>query len=124
VSSANRTGKEPVAESPRGKNGRFGKGNPGKPKGAVSWEKRKIAEAAREMFEKHAPKEILALLHQNKNLAVKLGVIEFLAERAYGKAPIKVHASIDPDSPEGILLLLAGQPIPGSSTSSETERES
>jgi hypothetical protein len=112
-----------VAASPRGKNGRFGRGNPGKPKGAVSWEKRKIAEAAREMFEEHAPEEIKFLLTQRTNLAVKLGVIEFLAERAYGKAPIKVHASIDPDSPEGILLLLAGQPLPGSSTSNSKETE-
>ena len=104
---------------PRQKGGKFAKGNPGKKKGTVSWEKRKIADAARQMFEEHAPQEILFLLTQKKNLSVKLGVIEFLAERAYGKAPITVKAGIDPDSPEGILLMLAGQPLPGSSISKE-----
>lgn len=105
---------------PRQKGGKFAKGNPGKKKGTLSWEKRKIADAARELFEQECPNQILLLLRQNKNLSVKLQTIEFLAERAYGKSPITVKAGIDPDSPEGILLMLAGQPIPGSSSSKET----
>lgn len=99
---------------PRGNRGQFKPGNAGKKKGTVSWEKRKLAEAAREMFEELAPKELRELIVQNRNLPVKLDAIRFLADRAYGKAPQTVRLGMDPDSPEGILLKIAGQVLPGS----------
>jgi|SRR5581483_3989452 len=106
-------GKTAVAYTREDK-GRFGKGNPGRPKGSLNWEKRKLADAARELFEKHCPDEILSILHGDNDV-VKMRCIEWLADRAYGKAPVVVRAGIDPDSPEGILLMLANQTLPGSS---------
>ena len=103
----------PKTTIPRGERGYFAKGNRGKPKGTLSWVKRKVADAAREMFEEECPQQLRHLIRQNKNLAVKLRAIEILMDRAYGRAPLIVRASMDPNSPEGILLSIAGQTIPG-----------
>ncbi len=98
---------------PRQGRGRFGPGNPGKPAGAKNWANRKIAQVAREYLEEHGDNAIVELLTQRKNLGVLLETVKFLTERADGKAPQTIKHGLDPDSPEGILLALAGQALPG-----------
>lgn len=98
---------------PRQKAGRFAAGNPGKPPGATNWANRKIAIIAREYLDASADQAIEWLLKQRKNPAVLLATIEFLTERADGKAPQVVKHGLDPDSPEGLLLAMSGQPLPG-----------
>lgn len=114
----------------RQKDGRFAPGNPGKKKGNVSIGKRKIAQAARELFERYAPKHFEDLFKPAKKpstqlLKVRQDALEFLANRGWGRAPMTVHVgkSIDPNSPEGILLALAGQPIPGGGGSDNDDDE-
>lgn len=103
---------------PRQKGGRFGpstpdKPNPGKPIGAVHFANRRIAEIAREYLDVAGDDAIRWLLEQRKNPAVLLATVEFLTERAEGKAPQVVKHGLDPDSPEGILLALQNQALPG-----------
>lgn len=105
----------------------FKPGNPGKPKGAVSFEKRKLAAACRELVYKNAPDHFQKLF-EDKNPSVPLmkvrqDAIEWASDRGWGKAPqtINLGKGIDPNSPEGVLLQIAGQPIPQSSTESNDE---
>lgn len=117
---------------PRQRGGRFAAStpdhpNPGKPIGAKHWANRKIAEVARDYLDEGGDDAIRFLLTQRKNPAVLLATVEFLTERADGKAPQTVKHGLDPDSPEGILLALAGQALPGqsggNSSSDETKGE-
>ena len=98
---------------PRQNRGRFAPGNPGKPAGAKHWANRKIATVAREYLDDYGDDVIAFLLSQRKNTGVLLETIKFLTERADGKAPQTVKHGLDPDSPEGILLAIANQPLPG-----------
>lgn len=110
-----------MSEEKKPKPGTFRPGNPGKPKGAISWEKKKLADACRDLFERECPDQIIDIL-RSKNLPVKMRCIEWLAERAYGKAPMVVRHGLDPESPEGILLRLAGQTLPGSGVDEEGDQ--
>ncbi|HEX8851228.1 MAG TPA: hypothetical protein VF761_17010 [Gemmatimonadaceae bacterium] len=103
---------------PRQKGGRFApstpdKPNPGKPIGAKHWSNRKLAVIAREYLDDGGDDAIRFLLEQRKNPAVLLATIEFLADRAEGKAPQTVKNGLDPDSLEAILLSMQGQALPG-----------
>lgn len=103
---------------PRQAGGRFGAStpdhpNPGKPIGAKHWANRKVAEIARDYLDEGGDDAIRFLLTQRRNPAVLLQTIEFLTERADGKAPQVVKHGLDPDSPEGMLLAMAGQALPG-----------
>jgi hypothetical protein len=98
--------------------------NPGKPKGATNWANRRIADVSREYLDKHADDVIAWLLGQRKNAGVLLETIKFLTERADGKAPQTIKHGLDPDSPEGILLRMANQPIPGQGDDDEETRTS
>jgi hypothetical protein len=109
-------------EYARGARGKFGKGNPGKPKGAVSWAFRKVSEAARELFEERGRAALIEIL-DGKDLGAKMRAIEFLADRAYGKAAAIVRLGLDPESPEGILLTLANQPLPGAAAGNDDKEK-
>jgi len=103
---------------PRQEKGRFGKStpdhpNPGKPIGATNWSNRKIAEIARDYLDRGGDDAIRFLLTQRKNPAVLLATVEFLTERADGKAPQVVKHGLDPESPEGMILAMCGQALPG-----------
>jgi hypothetical protein len=107
----------------------FKPGNPGKPKGAVSFEKRKLAAACRELVEKNASTHFEQLFtdeHPSVQLMkVRQDAIEWAAERGYGRAPlsVKLGGKIDPDSPEGVLLRIAGQNLPGAEKNDDEDFE-
>jgi hypothetical protein len=96
--------------------GRFTKGNPGgKLKAPVSARNRAIAEVCRELFEEFGDKTAREIFQSKNNWPVKVKLLELVIERGYGKSPltVKLGNSIDPNSPEGVLLLAAGQSLPG-----------
>jgi len=103
--------------------GRFTKGNPGgKLKQPVSAKNRAIAEVCRELWDQYGTKTAKAIFESQKNWAVKERLLEFIVDRGWGKAPqtVTMKGRIDPNSPEGILLAIAGQSRPGDDDESDT----
>ncbi len=94
---------------------RFQPGNKfsrGRPKSSRNKATGELSEAAREILDEHFRPAMERLL-RSRNPMVLLQVLKFLADRAYGKAPlIASGGGIDPDSPQGLFMQLANQPIP------------
>jgi hypothetical protein len=101
--------------------GRFAPGNPGgKLKSPTSKKTRAIAEVARELFDQYGTKTAKEIFESRGNFAVKERLIEFLVERGWGKAPQTIRlGGIDPNSPEGVLLAMSGQVLPGAEETPE-----
>jgi hypothetical protein len=96
--------------------GQFKKGQapgPGRPKGMVSFEKRRLASAMREFFLAEGPMALQRIIRNRRNPSAAIRAIEVVLERGWGKAQVVVRlGGIEPGSPEAILLELAGQHIP------------
>jgi hypothetical protein len=105
--------KTPAPEIPRQEKGRFGKGNPG---GKLKKRHLQLAKSCRDLMDEfHVPTARAILTNKKESGKTKLAVLQFLAERGYGKSPQVIKTEgIEPGSPEAILLELTEQYIPGS----------
>jgi hypothetical protein len=120
VRSQVREGESAEQRYPRqGKSGKFAQGNAGRPVGIKRWKGSKIAILAREYLDDHADEVILKLLTGKAPAEVRLRTIQWLTDRADGKAPQVIRHGMDPDSPEGILLSMMGQSLPGKTSDTE-----
>ena len=108
--------KKPTARKPkpgRTESGQFSTGNPGRPPGAISTEKRELAELCRSIYHEHAADTFREIFTRSNrfpsaaSLTLRLEALKFLASRGYGKEPKVVKLASDEDSAIGILLQIA-----------------
>jgi hypothetical protein len=100
---------------------RFPPGNGGRSAGVVRRVTREIAEWADGEFRDRASVVLGEILNSParsiREKELRFEVVRWLADRAYGRAPQYLGIAIrgiSPDSPEGILLQLSGESLPGS----------
>jgi hypothetical protein len=108
----------------RGPKGHFAKGTAGRPHGAIAWKNRKIAQISRQYLDEYGDKVVAKLLTGERvPYDVRLATVKWLTDRSDGKAPQTIRHGLDPDSPEGLLLALAGQAVPGQTKADGDDEE-
>lgn len=97
-------------------------------RGPVSEARKRFARVAAGLLEEHGVAAFLSIL-RSKNSGAKTKCLELLLAYAIGK-PLSINAlvhanagRIDPESPEGILLQLSGQPLPGTTEEEEPDED-